>query len=247
MRPELDLSWITAPNGTDLRSLLRVMPKRKPVRSSSELFEWGLRLAGEARDAPNPVTRAVRFRNGLMIAVLAMRVPRQRALAALDANLRVTKVEGRYRLLFTEGDMKNGRRIDLPAPKRLTPWIDEYLGVHRLVLLGGRAHDAFWVGQGSDPLKQQGIEGAIRRGTLREFGHAYGTHWFRHCFATSAPLAAPHLRGAPAAVMGSSPGVVEKHYNQGNLTLVAEMLEEVMDEEREEALKFVERQNNCLG
>ncbi len=241
MQPQLDFAWITAPGGTDLRALLRIAPKRKPVRSSAELFEWGLRLARDAREQSDPVVRAVRFRNGLMVALLAMRVPRQRAVTALDADMRVTKVGDRYRVLNIESDMKGGRRIDLPAPKRLTPWIDEYLDVHRPVLLGGRQHNAFWVGQDGNPLKQRGIEGVIRRATMREFGRAFGTHWFRHCFGTSAPLAAPHLRAAPAAVMGNSPAVAEKSYNQGNLTIVAEMYHEVLDLEYQDALQYIHK------
>jgi hypothetical protein len=214
---------------------------RNFTRSSAELFEWGVRLMREAREQPDPVVRAVRFRNGLLIAVLAMRAPRQRAVTALDTDLRVTKVGGRYRLLYFEGDMKIKLRFDLPAPKRLTPWIEEYLDVHRPALLRGRQHDAFWVGQDGSPLKQRGIEGIVRRATLREFGQAYGTHWFRHCFGTSAPLAAPHLRGASAAILGNSPAVAEKDYNQTNLTIVAESHHEVLEQEEQEALQYINK------
>jgi site-specific recombinase XerC len=102
-------------------------------------------------------------------------------------------------------------------------------------------YDAFWLGKHGDPLRQRGIEGTVRRATMREFGHAYGTHWFRHCFGTSAPLAAPHLRGAPAAVLGNSPAVAEKDYNQTNLTIVAEMYHEVLDLEYQEALQYINK------
>jgi hypothetical protein len=68
MCPGVDFGWLTSPDGTDVRSLFRSAPSPVKIYHPRLLYDWGLALMDEALSLPNPLRRAVRYRNGLAIA-----------------------------------------------------------------------------------------------------------------------------------------------------------------------------------
>ncbi len=138
---------------TDLRETLRVMGPEHPVPllehvhrvllaqarpfrdkrtrlvASSTLFETGLRLMDEAEKMPAPRDdwRACRYRDGLMVAILAARAPRRRNLHNIRLGQNLQRIGARYVLSFAGAETKNHRPLEGPLPSCLTPRIDRYL------------------------------------------------------------------------------------------------------------------------
>ncbi len=234
--PDSPFRWLTSPGGTDVRSLFRdLVPRReKTPRSSKVLYEWGIRLMDEADRIPVPLRRALAFRNGLLIAVLASRAPRLRSVSTLRIGNHILTVSAGYHVRFGRSDMKTPSPLEYNLPAGLTGYIERYLSEERPVLLQGAdaEHNWFWVGKQGRPLRAAGIERVIRRASKKEFGEAFGPHSFRYAMGTSAPMADPQNPAVASILLGNSPAVVEKHYNLGGQVEAARTFQVSLAEER---------------
>jgi integrase/recombinase XerD len=233
LEPAVDFRWLTSPGGNAIRALLPALQRPVAVHHPRELRDWGLDLIARAPLREDPLERAVQHRNGLLLAMLAVRAPRQRSLAALTLGEHVVRSGDEYRLVFTTGDLKTQRHLEYPLPASLAPAITAYLEVHRPVLLQGARHAWFWVNKVGHRLRQGGIEGVVRRASKARFGTAFGTHRFRHSAATVALLTDPTHPGSVAAMLGASPAVVQAHYNRGERVAAAAAYQAVLAAERD--------------
>jgi hypothetical protein len=243
MVPAADFRWLTSPGGVDVRTLFHDAVPRRLVQpqSSKELYDWGLAMMDDAASAKTARSPALRYRNGLLIAVFASRAPRLRSAAALQFGTHVVPQDSGYRLKFGPGDMKMGRRLEYDVPQGVVHRILHYLEVERPHLLRGRSHTWFWVGGQGEPLRQSGIEKAIRRLTEAKYGRARGPHSFRYAMGTTAPLMAPRTPAIAAAIMGNSPAVVEKAYNLGNQVVAAMTFQESVEQDRQQSTAIARR------
>lgn len=96
MCPGADFQWITAPDGADVRRLFASEGRPIRIYHPQMLYGWGLQLMERALQIRNPINRAVRYRNGLLIAVLATRAPRLRSLAAIRIGVQVVRHDDRF-------------------------------------------------------------------------------------------------------------------------------------------------------
>ncbi len=210
LQPEEDFGWLTSG-----LSRLPVTLREVEAFDSTLLEAWGRELMQSALVHPRPLVRRTRYRNGLLIAILAVRAPRLRSIAAMRLGRQVTRdADGRWRLSFKAQDMKTQRCVEYRAPDSLVAPIDRYLEVEREEMLQQRRHDWFWVNRNGEKLDARGIEGVIRRASLARFGRIFGPHRFRHSLATTAAYADPSNPGLAASVLAISEDVVEGHYNQ---------------------------------
>ena len=222
MHPDLDFSWLTSPGGTSLRSLLPATRRRMEPIDSAELLAWGHALMDDALRRRHPIVRGTRYRNGLLIVLLAVLAPRLRSVAALRLERQIIAHGNGYRLVFTGQDVKNKRHIEYAVPPELVPRIEHYLMVERVELLGDQRHDAFWVNRNGAMLGARGIEGVIRRASRTRFNKTFGTHAFRHALATTAARMDPSNPGLAAAILAISQAVVGEHYNRARQEEAAE-------------------------
>ena len=111
MCPEADFAWITSPDGADVRSLFA--SERRPIKiyHPSLLYEWGLDLMNQALRINDEEERAVSYRDGLLIAVLAARAPRLRSLAAVRLGVQFVRHDERFRFVFSKQDLKWRRSL----------------------------------------------------------------------------------------------------------------------------------------
>jgi hypothetical protein len=234
MRPEINLRWLNYPAGESLHAMLPTTLGQSNIQDIRELAQWGRDLMAEALAMPPSVARAVRYRNGLIIAILANRAPRLRSLATLRWGTGVVRSGDCYRLAFGVADMKGKRRLEYGLHPSLTAPIDHYIEVERPCLQGRRSHGAFWVNQAGNPLGQRGIDGVVRRGSRARFGKAFGPQEFRIALATASMIANPTTPGMIAAVLGNSPAVVEAHYALGGQLEAATQHQHTLEAEREQ-------------
>ena len=235
MVPKIDWSWITAPDGNDIRALL---PRRRNVKHAihgTEMVRWAFDLVDSAARLNNPVRRAVRHRNGLLIGILATSAPRLRSVAALRLGLQVVRDGASWRIILREEDIKTHRHHEYGLAPELVPVVDAWLDVHRPVLLRGGSHDWFWVGEKGHRLRERGIERIIRRSSQARFGRTFGPHDFRHSVATTSALCARKRPGLGAAVIGITPAVERDSYDRSRAIDIADGYHAALRAEREAA------------
>jgi integrase/recombinase XerD len=157
--------------------------------------------------------RNVRYRDGLMMAILAARAFRRGNLAQMRVGRHITKVDGVYICTFGAAETKNGRELVEPLPAELTSYIDHYLAEVRPALLRGHASDAFWVSTYRAALSEQSIYTKICAATAEELGVKLSPHLFRDALATGIATDDPeHIRMASRLLGHADPRTTERHY-----------------------------------
>lgn len=116
--------------------------KRQWIVPPASLLHLAIRLMDEAEGNPCPrlAWRACRYRDALMIAMLATRALRRRNFAGIIVGQHLGKIDDRYILLFDGSETKNHRPIEMALPDILTGHIDRYLEVYRPILHGEDRH-----------------------------------------------------------------------------------------------------------
>jgi len=107
------------------------------MQPAGELVKLGKALMrrAEAASAKPSLTRAVWYRDGLMIAFLALRPLRLSNLAAITLGRHLLRQSQGYRLFFGAEEVKGRRPIDTAVPASLIAEFDRYLEHYRPILL----------------------------------------------------------------------------------------------------------------
>jgi site-specific recombinase XerD len=217
MAPERDWRWLRTTINRLRRQARPRGDKAAKVHSSVRLVEAGLQLMAEAdvMISTSPILRATRYRDGLMLALLALRPLRLRNLAMIEIDRHLVQQNGAWWLLFRAEETKTGEPIEVPVPEVLEAHLWHYLEVHRPALLQGRISQRLWINQYGDAMGDQGLYRRITKVTKRCFGVAINPHLFRHCAATTIAIEDPKHVGIAKSLLGhSSLATSEAHYNQ---------------------------------
>ena len=157
--------------------------------------------------------RNVRYRDGLMMAILAAPAFRRDNLAQMRVSQHIAKVDGVYICSFSATETKNRRELVEPLPLALTSYIDRYLDEVRPALLRGHASDAFWVSTYRGALSEQSIYLKVCAATEEELGVRLSPHLFRDALATGIATDDPeHIRMASRLLGHADPRTTERHY-----------------------------------
>lgn len=230
MQPGVDLGTIE-----HLLSRLKAvaMPtrrKRLTVLSPVILLDAAIaklkRLRGDQERHANRRT-AERFRDALIVAFLATRPLRLANLASLRLGESITRQHDMFWCSFADSQTKDGRLLEFPVPQVLTPWLDQYLEIHRPLLLRSATNDRLWISIRSTPMQDNSIYCRVVHTTFRLVGRRLNPHLFRDCVATFIAEHAPDEIRIVAQILGhSSLATAEDHYNQaGMLSAQARYLE----------------------
>ena len=223
LAPPRDWRWLAELLATLRARATPVRDKRQRLRPATELVELGRRLMREAETAArwSPRARAVQFRDGLMIALLAHRPLRIKNFAAIRLGRQLLRQDERYLLVFGPEETKTGQPWEAVFPETLLPFLARYLEHHRPVLLRGEHGtepadiDALWVSEIATQLELGALGRRIRIHTDRAFGVSLPPHWFRDAAATTIAIEDPkHVRDAHFILGHASLATTERHYNQ---------------------------------
>jgi site-specific recombinase XerD len=221
--PDRDWGWLRQIQNTLRARSVSVRDKRARMQPAGELVKLGKALMRKAETATTrpSLTRAVWFRDGLMIALLAYRPLRLSNLAAITLGRHLIHQSRGYRLYFSADEVKGGQPIDTAVPASLVADIDRYLDHYRPILLtrGGRQSlavcDALWVSNIATALDPNSIPNRIKKHTRAAFGKHLWVHLFRDCAATTIAIDDPrHARSIMNILGHSTLATSEKHYNQ---------------------------------
>jgi integrase/recombinase XerD len=168
------------------RKLERIVPTK-------ELLQLGLDLMENAWvSAPNGQHRQMlEFRDGLAIALLAVRPLRLANFVALKTGESL-QFRGQTLWICFEGhETKNGRPLEFLFPHDIRSQYEHYQQFVRPYLAlgngqqGDRAQGMFWLSGTGTPLSRHALYSIIRKRTSERFGQPVNPHLFRDCIATS--------------------------------------------------------------
>jgi integrase len=208
--PEADFDWLIR---LCRRLRARARPRARPeLPRSREVYQAACRLMAGAEAVRGDVPRALRFRNGLVIAMLTAAPIRLRNLAMIEIGRHLTRRGEEYWLAFESHEMKGRRPFECPLPGPVGDAVDAYLRLHRPALLKSPS-DRLLISLRGKPIHPVSLCERIRTTTRSILGAAMSPHRFRDMAATSIALEDPENVGLATPLLAhSSPAVTQKHY-----------------------------------
>jgi integrase len=201
LAPEQDMSWLMA--GINR---LRAEPsdrrrKRERIQHTAEVVKVGMDLMNGAiaNDTCHPLFRATRFRDGLILVLGALAVPRIGALSTMSLGQHLIGSEGAYTIAWSAAEMKAGQPYDARLGPELSELLDVYIGTFRPILLArgpvGQVskETALWLSRDGKQLSSSAIYRAITKRTGAVFHDSVFPHALRHGAATTLAVERPDL------------------------------------------------------
>lgn len=190
--------------------------KRGRIVASHKLSAAGIALMCEAQAVGVPLLqRAVLFRDGLAIALLALRQLRLKNFAGLRLGIHIAPSPDGFRIDIPGQEMKTGVPFETVIPAELLPYLSEYLAVHRPILIGPRHSDHLWISRYGLGYSSRHFGERIAKVTERRLGVRVTPHLFRDSAATTIAIADPDHVGMIASLLGHTNGRTgEAYYNQ---------------------------------
>src|SRR5262249_27403130 len=168
------------------------------------------------------LARARQFRNGLMVALLAVHMIRLKNFAALEVGRTFKKVNDTWWIVLPAVETKEKRADERAVDPSVLPLIERYLEVHRPVLARtDNATASLWLSSNDgDAMSYSGVAKTVSSATLATIGIEVSPHLFRTAGASTAAI---HAGGTPrlasALLHHRDPSVNEEHYSRaGSLT-----------------------------
>jgi integrase len=219
MAPEAELNWMRPVIARLHRKVQPSRLKRHRLVDSAELFAFGVEIMCEAEAANMQDWRkALRYRDGLMIALLAARPLRQGNFTPIEIDRHLLHRGDGYQLRFLASETKPRRRLEFPVPAALVGSLDQYLAIHRPVLCrrsrNGNVTTRLWVTSTGRPLQVGAVHKQVVKLTRARFGHPINPHLFRDCAATSIAENDPeHVRITKEILGHTTLKTSERYYN----------------------------------
>ncbi len=193
--PSHDWGWLRKAAARLEATAERVRPIASRLMPTGEIFAAACAAMDALETAPPREHRvgdnSARYRDTLMVAVLAARPLRRRSLSVIAIGEHLIDGGDHFRLVLEEEDTKTGLPIAFALPDALAPYIRRYLDHHRPRLLRGAVTGALWVTQARAPLSINGTATRVKVATRRILGRELTPHLFRHAAATSTAISAP--------------------------------------------------------
>lgn len=202
------------------RNAFRDFGKRKINRviSSRVLFERGLDHARSAHDSEaTPLTKATHYRDGVMVAFLAMLPLRVRATIELEIGTSVIVQNNTIMIIVSEDMNKNGTVWQARVPSTLLPSLGHYIDEVRPFLLAQRdlRHSRLWVNDRGRPYSGSHFGNRIRAITRNLTGVSVSPQLFRDSAATTLARESPIDARLIRPILGHlSFDTAERHYIQ---------------------------------
>jgi integrase len=216
--PSSDLNWFKGIKAR-LHATAPTTGKARPILTSVQLLDLGQQLMDEcqaAADQPITMVDAIKFRDGLMIALFAFVPLRRKNLAAMQIGRHLVQQGDDYFLVFPSSETKTGAPIDFAIPALLDPYMRVYLDCVRLRMLRNPSNSV-WVSAKGCALSYSAIWDVITRHTEARLGIRIAPHDVRDAAATMWALAMPaHIGIARDLLSHSNLRTTIKHYNRAN-------------------------------
>lgn len=231
--PALDWSWLLViAKQIEAQSSPRSKPHR--LRLSDELYDLGRNLIDQAeaeisRTSTVSKDAALTFRDGLIIALLALAPVRRRNLQDLRIGETLVRAGAGWSVVFGEQDTKTGRELDYPLPEDLSRRLDRYIADIRPALFGSGTHKGLWASAKGYALSGDALYTTVCRRTKAAFGEAVNPHLFRDAAATFLAVTAPERVQVASDLLGHArQSTTQRHYTHAQPIQASRRLAEVI-------------------
>jgi site-specific recombinase XerD len=222
MAPHVDWTWLRRIRAR-LRSLATpARDDRSRLMPAITVLNLGTQLMQRAEDGSglSVRSRALLFRDGLMICMLSACPIRARNLAALSVGTTLKRRGADWWVCFGSGETKNKRPFEAPLPASYTDAIGRYLDHYRPELVRrsptSLAGETFWISDGGKPLTAKEVGGRISTVTRRELGRDLNPHLFRKMMPTELAIRDPAHVGIAQPLLGHTDyRMTQQYYNLG--------------------------------
>jgi integrase/recombinase XerD len=204
----------------------RIRASHKPVRDkrnlklTDELVDLGVAVMKKA-ESEKGCSAAISFRDGLLIAFLALIPLRRRNLVSVSLGQNLIEINGHWIVALDAAETKTHAPLEMDLPDILVEPLRTYLQKYRPVLVTGKGRwskpvgDALWASKDGSPMTQIAIYDRIRVRTKEAFGTPINPHLFRDAAATTLAIADPqHVRVAAPLLGHRNFATTERHYLQ---------------------------------
>jgi integrase/recombinase XerD len=217
MMHDHDWSWLKEAKRR-LFSAAPASPATGPIITSLQLLEVGQKLMDES--APGAAKRmrlcdAIRFRDGLMIALLAFIPLRRKNLAAIEIGRHLIREGDTWFIVIPRLETKTRTSIEFAVPDVLEPYLATYLAIVRPLMMTRTDCNALWVSPQGGPLTYSAIWPIVTRHSKRHLGVHISPHDARDAAATTWAIAATDRIGIARDLLAHDDlRTTNHHYNR---------------------------------
>jgi integrase/recombinase XerD len=238
--PSMESSWLL----TITKRLAAQAPrrhKRRHLVTSEQLYVLGIELMERALANSKEATditklHAFDYRDGLIIALVALIPLRRRTIAALRVGTHLVKSGVLRSLDIPAEDNKSKRPLEYEIPPDMSERIDLYLAQFRCCLPGAKAHRGLWASNKGRPMDHGSIYDAVRRRTHDAFGFPVNLHRFRAAAGALWSIHDPaNVRGVKDLLGHASFDTTEGHYIVAQSRIAGRALAHAVDTLRKQS------------
>jgi integrase/recombinase XerD len=217
MMPKTNWVWLrdmktrlysAAPRGNSVR----------PVITSVQLTDLGIALMEESKiavDKPIKMGDAVRYRDGLIIALWGYVPLRHKNFAPIEIGRDLIKEDGNLSIVIPPEETKTKTYIGFAIPDELRERLSTYLNHVRRRMLRRSGCKALWVSPKGGPLSYSAFGPVMTRHTTERLGIRVTPHDARDAAATTWAIAAPHQIGIARDLLAHADlRTTTKYYNR---------------------------------
>lgn len=224
------------------RIALPIRDMRHLLVGASELYDAGIARMQRAAAAGCDRLAAVRYGDGLTIAMCAAAPVRLKNLQATRVGVHLTRASaGAYEWGFAPSETKNHKRISAQLPTSLEPFLDRWLHEVRPFLLQGQDHDAMWVTTRGEPMSRTTVYWRLCNATERELGVRIYPHAIRHIAATSIAVSMPESVRMIPFILNNDCRTAQEHYNLADELSASVQYLKVFEQRRRQAFSKKEQ------
>jgi integrase len=216
MMPERNWTWLKTVKARLYRAAPASAPTG-PVVTSLQLLDLGQQLMEESKPTPGTPIRmddAVRYRDGLMIALVAFNPMRRKNLAALEISRHLVREGDGWFVIIPGGETKTGTPNEYRVPELLESYLAIYLDIVRPQMLRHPTCAALWLHSRGGALSYAGIGGIIPRHSTSRLGFRITLHDVRDAAATTWAISAPDQIGVARDLLAHSDLRTTRYYNR---------------------------------
>lgn len=208
--PNADIEWLRILNRQFQQDCRDQGSNNPEPPRPSELLGVGVDLMEDTdgRLQIAALTAAKNYRDGLLIALMALRSVRRRPWSEMDLGTNLFAADDEYTLRLLKANSKTGDQYRAPIPKRIVPYLRKYLTVCRPILVeayrlrSNLATNAVFVSPKTGRMSGTVIHRQVTRWTKHYLGRAVSPQEFRRATATEASRIDPLLAYTAAAING---------------------------------------------
>jgi integrase len=217
MMPERDWTWLKALK-TRLFAAAPAHAPTGPVITSLQLLDLGQQLMDESRptpDTPISMDDAIRYRDGLMIALAAFIPIRRKNLAALEIGRHLVREGDSWFVVVSGQETKTGKSIDYPIPELLESYLATYLDIVRPQMQPHPTCAAVWLNSRGGALAYAAIGEIFGLHSTARLGFRVTPHDARDAAGTFWAVFAPDQIGVARDLLAHSDlRTTIKYYNR---------------------------------